>query len=224
MNEFIVANWKSNKTEKEALEWMDAISKNKPQLKEGQTIILCPSFPFLAPLKSQLTEANVPFQLGVQDISSFGEGAYTGAVNGAQLKEYAAYCLIGHSERRKNFGEDKGVILKKLEQCFLAGLLPIICVSQIDHVEEIASSVFEKQIIIAYEPLFAIGSGLPDTPQNANDMATLIKEKISAPVLYGGSVTSENVKSFTGTQALDGVLVGKSSLSPDEFSHIIQNA
>lgn len=216
---FIVANWKSNKTQLEAQKWLQELSTFNFQLLTSKEIIVCPSFIHLPLMKAFIEEKKLPIKLGVQNISPFDEGAYTGEVNGKQIKEFAEFVLIGHSERRKNFFENDEIVNKKVEQAIKYDLTPILCMSDIQQIKN------EKfKIMVAYEPLFAIGSGIPDTPENAESIADKIKEILDPiPVLYGGSVTSKNVKKFTQMSNIDGVLIGGASLDAQEFYTIIQN-
>lgn len=210
---FIVANWKSNLTSSQANEWVQALEASiKNQELENKEVILFPSFTLLSNIHSSL-------QLGAQNISPFDEGAYTGEVNGKQIKEFAKYVLIGHSERRKHFFEEEKIVERKVEMAKKYDLIPIVCVQ--DAKTPIPSDV----TIVAYEPVFAIGTGTPDTPENAEQVAREIKEKSQVQyVLYGGSIDSMNVKTFTQRPTIDGVLVGSSSLDPQEFSAIINHA
>ncbi|HSX40886.1 MAG TPA: triose-phosphate isomerase family protein [Candidatus Saccharimonadales bacterium] len=215
---FIVANWKSNKTTQEVHDWIETFANNQIQ-HENKTIIICPAFLFL-PLLKPYTVTNDSFlKLGAQNISPFDEGAYTGEVNGKQLKEFVNYVLIGHSERRKFFHEDEKVLAAKVLQAKENSLESIYCVGSQD------DAVAEGVKIVAYEPLEAIGSGKPDTAQNANEVARKIKEKNPhvLHVLYGGSVTAKNVLEFTKAEYLDGVLVGGASLDVKAFTEIIEN-
>lgn len=227
---FFVANWKSNKTTTETIQWFESISNFIHSTSSGQefqisnsTIIICPSFSLLSELKLLIAHYHLPFLLGTQDISPFGEGAYTGEVNSKHIKEFAEYVIVGHSERRKHFGEDEEMVYKKIEQALKNSLTPILCVSDIHQLDHY--SLDASKIIIAYEPIFAIGSGNPDTPENANNVACQLKEKaMKASVLYGGSVNSQNVQSFLNTSDIDGVLVGSASLNPHEFATILSYA
>jgi triosephosphate isomerase len=157
--------------------------------------------------------------LGAQNVSPFDEGAYTGEVNAKQIKDFVQYVLIGHSERRQNFNETEDMLIKKVDMTLKYGLNPIFLVQNQEDV------IPQGVQIVAYDPSFAIGSGTPDTPENADAIAAVIKSKNNnAQVLYGGSVTSENVKSFTAKTNLDGVIVGGASLEAEEFIKIIKNA
>jgi triosephosphate isomerase len=126
--------------------------------------------------------------------------------------------LIGHSERRQNFNESEDMLTKKITMALKYGLNPIFLFQNREDV------ILQGVQIVAYEPVAAIGTGNPDTSENADAVAAVIKSKNSVQVLYGGSVTSENVKSFTAKTNLDGVVVGGASLEAEEFLKIIQNA
>ena len=218
---FIVANLKSYKTENESKEWLENLKKIKDigVSLENKEIIVCPPFQLLLMFKTYILENNLPVSIGAQDVSPFDEGAYTGEVNAKQVKDFADYVLIGHSERRKNFGETDDVLSKKTVLALKYELTPIYLIQNKDTV------VSQGIQIIAYEPIFAIGSGNPDTPENANEIAGFLKSKNSDyKLLYGGSVSSQNVNSFTSLSNISGVLVGSASLDALEFIKIIENA
>lgn len=221
---FFVANWKSYKTTQEASEWFDRFKIQDVGFKNKE-VIICPSFTVIPSLKSLIINHKSPIHLGAQDISPFDEGAYTGEVNGKQLKELVDYVLVGHSERRKDFAETDAMLKNKLEQVYHYGLTPILCISEISQLDAVVEVVDTKAIIVAYEPLFAIGSGLPDSSESAEKMAEGIVGKLpQSTVLYGGSVTGANVSSYLEQKTIQGVLVGSASLSPEEFSTIIKHA
>lgn len=218
---FIVANWKSNKISLEAKNWLGEISSliNQASNLSNKEIIVCPSFIHLCSMKTFIEEKKLPIKLGAQNISPFDEGAYTGEVSASLLKEFADYVIIGHSERRSNFNEDDEILFKKAELAKKYGLISIFCVQGIE------TTIPLNIAMIAYEPVNAIGTGNPDTPENAEQVAKYIKENSKAQfVLYGGSVTSGNVSKFTQMPSIDGVLVGGASLDAQEFYKIIQNA
>lgn len=216
----IVANLKSYKNENEAKNWLEGFLKIKElNLDLGQKeIIICPSFTQLFSFFSFFSSNNLNVGLGAQDVSPFDEGAFTGEVNAKQIKDFAQFVLIGHSERRTNFNESEDMLTKKVAMALKYGLNPIFLIQNQE------ASIPEGVRIIAYDPAFAIGTGNPDTPENADAVAAVIKSKHNAQVLYGGSVTSGNVKSFTAKANLDGVIVGGASLEAEEFIKIIQNA
>ena len=233
---FIIANWKSNKTIKETEEWLHSFNngfrKEKIEL-VGKKVIIAPPFTALEHASYCSGNLNLALEFGAQDVSMFGEGAYTGEVSGRQIKELAGYVIVGHSERRKNFEESDELINQKIQQSLKHNLTPILCVSNLDQVKssklqvQSYSSKFKVngRILVAYEPLSAIGSGNPDTPENADKMCQEVKSILGEiPTLYGGSVDKDNIKSFTNMLNIDGALVGKASLDPLEFLGIVKNA
>lgn len=223
---FIVANWKSNKTILQTEAWFQTI--NNSQLtnnKEVKEVIICPSFTLLPFVKESIVKGQLSIAVGAQNVSPFEEGAYTGEVSAKQVKELADYVIVGHSERRKNLRETEDIINQKIKQSLQNKLTPILCVSDIKQIHNSKFIIHNSGCIVAYEPLSAIGSGHPDTPENADSIALKIKEELGeVPILYGGSVTSSNVKSFTSMPHIDGVLVGGASLDPLEFLKISKNA
>jgi triosephosphate isomerase len=217
----IVANLKSYKNENEAKNWLENFKKiNDLSLDSGQKeVIVCPSFTQLFSFFSYFSSNNINAAIGAQNVSPFDEGAFTGEVNAKQIKDFAKYVLIGHSERRNNFNETDDMLTKKIELALKYGLIPIFLVQG----KETPIPVGVKAV--AYEPISAIGTGNPDTPESAEMTAAAIKaSRGDLMVLYGGSVKSTNVKSFTEQSNIDGVLVGGASLDAEELLKIIQNA
>lgn len=208
----IAGNWKSNKTVKEAEDWMGTFHA---AWDTDTTVILCVPYMVLGFLAAKKPQ----FLLGAQDVSAFGDGAYTGEVSARQIKEFAEWVIIGHSERRKNFGETDEALAKKVEQAKNSGLKIIYCVPD-------GNTVIPTGVdVVAYEPVWAIGTGNSDTPENANTVIAGIKAKSQVPkVIYGGSVTAANVASFTGQPSIDGVLPGGASLDAETFAALITNA
>jgi len=161
----------------------------------------------------------LPILLGAQDISPFEMGAFTGEVTGSQLKEYVSFCIIGHSERRKYFAEDDALLVKKAALAKREGIEVIYCVP------DSLTSIPKDVKIVAYEPVFAIGTGTPDTPDNAQKVIKEIKSKNNISlVLYGGSINKDNISKYFEKEDIDGVLVGTSSLDPDSFMQMMLNA
>lgn len=217
----IVANLKCYKTEIEAKEWLENLKTELEtvDLTGEKEVIVCPPFTLLSLFKTFFVENNLNIKLGGQNVSQFGEGAFTGEVNAKQLKEFADFVLIGHSERRTNFNETNEILLQKTKLSIDNSLTPIFCI------QDSTTNIPEGVTILAYEPVFAIGSGNPDTPENANDVAKeLLERKTGANILYGGSVSSQNVNSFTSKDNVSGVLVGGASLEAKEFVQIVKNA
>ncbi|MEK7073968.1 MAG: triose-phosphate isomerase family protein [Patescibacteria group bacterium] len=212
---FIAGNWKSNKTLVESKAWMDQFHSDLGDA----TVVLCVPFTVLSYFHDVLAASQSHLQLGAQNVSPFSNGAYTGEINASQIKELASWVIIGHSERRKNFGEADLVLQQRVDRALETGLQIIYCV-QDDH-----SSVPKGVHVVAYEPVWAIGTGKADSPENANAVLTQIKKATGISTgIYGGSITHENVKSFVTMDAIDGVLPGGASLDPGKFQALISAA
>jgi triosephosphate isomerase (TIM) len=219
-NTWLIANWKSNKTISEALDWISLVGPNVPR-RDDLKIVICSTFSTLSEIKKAITVGNFPLMVGSQDLSPFGEGAYTGEEAAIFLKDLVELSIIGHSERRENFLESDELIARKVKQALQNNIIPLVCVQGSD------ALVPDSCKLIAYEPIFAIGTNNPDTPENANNVANALKKLYSFPnneieVLYGGSVTSENISSFLNQFSISGALIGKASLDAQEFLKIIQ--
>lgn len=219
---YIIGNWKSNKSILEVENWFKTISQlfTTVDLQNSNIeIVICPPFVFL-PLASELIQKNkLPIKLGAQNVSPYANGAFTGEISAHILSEWVKYALIGHSERRKNFCEDDIVLTEKIKRVNEEKITPILCIP--DEFTLIPLGLD----IVAYEPIWAIGSGKTDSPENADKVAKKIKEnKNITKVIYGGSVTPENVTQFLEKDNIDGVLPGGASLDPVKFWEIIINA
>lgn len=214
---WVIANWKSNKTIAEALDWISKVGPNIPQ-REDLKIAVCPTFSGLSEVKKTISVGNFPMLVGSQDLSPFNVGAYTGEEAASLIKEFVDLSILGHSERRTNFAETDEMVSKKVEQAVQNNITALVCVQDKD------TPVPEDCKLVAYEPIFAIGTGNPDTPENADSVALSLKEKYGAnlEVLYGGSVTSENVKEFILQPNINGFLIGKASIDAEEFIKIIK--
>lgn len=216
---WIIANWKSNKTIKEALDW---ISEAGPQIPKDDKlkVAVCPVFSALSEVKKAIIVGNFPLLVGAQDLSPFNIGAYTGEEPAALLDKLISLAILGHSERRQNFAETDEIVAQKVQQAQVANIIPLVCVQGFN------TPIPKGSKLVAFEPTFAIGTDKADTPENANSVAGILKEKYGQEleVLYGGSVTSENAKSFVLAPNINGVLVGKASLSASEFLKICQVA
>jgi triosephosphate isomerase (TIM) len=235
VEKLIVANWKMNPaTEKEAVALARAI--------DSPSTVICPPFPFLKSVGSVLKKG----VLGAQDL--FWEetvGPYTGEVSAQELKDAGVrYVIIGHSERRATLRETDGMIAKKLRAAINAGITPILCVGEKLAVREkgeqrtflfrqleIDLALVQEEtarVYIAYEPIWAIGTGQNDTPEDAEAIAEMIKAhlkkagaSLDAHVLYGGSVNAQNARGFFEQKEIEGALVGGASLKPEEFLGIL---
>lgn len=215
-NIWIVANWKSNKTVAEALEWIDFVGP-KLEKRGDLKVVVCPPFIDVMEVKKAVLVGNFPIMVGVQDLSPYDVGAYTGEEAAAIMKDVIEFSILGHSERRQNFGETDEMVSEKVKQALSHGIIPLVCVQD----ENIP--VPDGCKLVAYEPIFAIGSGQPDSPQDAGSKAKSLKDKYQdIEVLYGGSVTSENAKGFLQQDNIQGLLIGQASLKAEEFVRIIE--
>lgn len=214
---WIIANWKSNKNIKEALDWLNQVGPTihrNPHLK----VVVCPQFTELEEVKKAVLTNNYPLIVGSQDLSPFGKGSFTGEESAESLKQFADLVILGHSERRKNFGETDEMVKEKVEQAEAVGIIPLVCV------QDQNVPIPDRVKLIAYEPTFAIGTGNPDTPENAEKVANMIKKSHpNVQVLYGGSVTLENAKAFLKQPHIEGLLIGKASLDAEHFIKIVES-
>lgn len=217
---FIIANWKSNKTTEEANDWLQQLANFGLQKDENKVAIVCAPFTLLPLLKSYSDEVMLPVFFGSEDVSPFEEGAFTGEVSAHEVREFAEYAIIGHSERRNLLKEDDELLAKKVAMAVKNDLNPIFCV------QDENTPIPKDVTLVAYEPIAAIGSGHPDTPENAERVVKAIKEKNPQVqyVLYGGSVTPDNINTFTQSPSIDGALIGGASLDAQKFLQLVQNA
>lgn len=224
MNKYIVANFKQNFDQTQLDAWLKVFLGNFSAISDKQ-VIIAGTYLHLPTLLSR----QMNYSIAAQTVSPFDKGAHTGRVGANMLKGIASYCLAGHSETRAETGETDKDVAKQAKLLQSSGITPIICLdtayldSQINLLKTELLSL--NNLFFAYEPLSAIGSGHPDTPANANQVAFKIKSLTSKsfPVLYGGSVNSDNVHDYTSQEFIDGVLVGGQSLDPLAFQKIIDH-
>jgi len=238
MKKLFIANWKMQLDYQGSLAL--AKSYHKKLRKPRNEIVVMPDFTALAAVKNL-----IKLKLGAQDVSPFVKGAYTGEVSAKSLKQLGAkYVLIGHSERRGFFKEDSAVLKLKLMAALDSGLIPVLCIgenlaahrAQKTHnivrrqLEEVLSGLkisSDNSLVIAYEPIWAIGIGKPATSSEVEATHVYIKGVLAEiigqipKVLYGGSVSAKNAVDFLEWPNIDGLLVGGASLSVDEFSKIV---
>ena len=241
----IAGNWKMNMLPDEAIRF---ISELEPLVKDTENeVVLC--VPYTDLFYALLTAQNTNIKIGAQNMHWENNGAYTGEVSGKMLKAIGVeYVIIGHSERRQYFAETDETVNKKLKAAFKYGLKPIVCVGETleqreaEKAEEIVTTQIEKDLegltneqvqntIIAYEPIWAIGTGKTATSEDANNMIKTIREKIAniygqnvsngVIIQYGGSVKASNAKELFSMSDIDGGLVGGASLKVEEFSKIV---
>ncbi|KKR88625.1 MAG: Triosephosphate isomerase [Candidatus Gottesmanbacteria bacterium GW2011_GWA2_41_12] len=201
-------------------DWIQEVSKINFPARDQVKVILSAPYIHLSKLSELISQLKLPIELASQDISRFDEGAYTGEITGKMLSGLVKYVLIGHSERRKYFGEDDKILEEKVNRAVEANLNVIYCVSDPD--TYIPSGVSN----IAYEPVWAIGTGKAEAPEETAFIIRKLKEKNGNDkvIIYGGSVNESNVKSFFTVSGADGVLPGGASLDPKKFTAIITNA
>jgi triosephosphate isomerase (TIM) len=250
MRKIIIAgNWKLNKTTVEAVELVNLLKRELSMIDEVG-IIVCPPFTALTEVGDVLVESNI--KLGAQNLFWEDSGAFTGEVSGPMLKDLRVeYVIIGHSERRQFFGETNETVHKRLLAALKNGLLPIVCVGEtlsereagktFDVIKKQCEGAFQKvsptdmqKVIVAYEPVWAIGTGKTATPAQAQEVHHYIRgllkkmfdEDVAAtiPIQYGGSVKPENTKELMSQPDIDGALVGGASLKSDSFSQIVKNS
>ncbi|MFC7528857.1 triose-phosphate isomerase [Actinoplanes sp. GCM10030250] len=247
----IAGNWKMNLNHYEANLLMQklAASLTEPQLEAVETVVL-PPFTDLRTVQSVIEGDKLKFGYGAQDISQHTGGAYTGEISGAFLAKLGAtYVVVGHSERREYHNENDTLVNAKNKAAFAAGLVPIFCVgegldvresgNQVPHVLAQVDAGLEglkteqlQQIVIAYEPVWAIGTGKTATPDDAQEVCGAIRgrlaEKFGAEVAdvvriqYGGSVKAANIAQIMAKPDVDGALVGGASLDAEEFASIVR--
>ena len=241
----IAGNWKMNMLPNEAIEY---IEKFEPLVKDTENeVILC--VPYTDLFYALLSAQNTNIKIGAQNMHFAESGAYTGEVSGKMLKSIGVeYVIIGHSERRQYFNETDETVNKKIKAAFENELKPIVCVGETleqkeeGKTQEIITTQVKlaldgltpeqvKSTIIAYEPIWAIGTGKTATSEDANNSIKEIRKKIeeiygkdiaeSVIIQYGGSVKSTNAKELFETSDIDGGLVGGASLKPEEFAKIV---
>lgn len=242
----IAGNWKMHKTVSEAVELAeDIVMETNGTLNE---VVIFPPFTALETVADAIDGKHVGY--GAQDLHWEDKGAFTGAVSGAMIADICAeYVLVGHSERRTIFGENEKIVASKIIAAYRNGLKPMLCVGenlaereagktahkinmQLKSALRVISAEDAENLVVAYEPIWAIGSGKAATPEDALEVCTLIREKIGkiftpdiarkVRILYGGSVNEKNAASFN-LSGIDGVLVGGASLNADTFAAIVRS-
>jgi triosephosphate isomerase len=245
----IAGNWKMHKNIGEAIELVNSLKRELADI-EGVELIVCPVYTALSDLSDLLVDSNI--SLGAQNAYWEEKGAFTGEVSPAMLKDAGCrYVIIGHSERRKYFGETDETVNKKIKASQSAGLIPIFCLGETLREREAGETiaVVERQLkagleglenggllklIIAYEPVWAIGTGKTATPAQAEEVHKFIRNWLSqnhspetaasVPILYGGSVKPDNARELMQQSDIDGALVGGASLDSSSFAGIVKNS
>ena len=235
----IAGNWKMYKSGPETLEFARALRDRLESL-DGVDVVVCPPYTSLAQAVSIL--APTPIAVFAQNAHWAREGAYTGEISPPMLHELGVTgSLVGHSERRQLFGETDDGARRRIEGLLAAGLHVVACVGETEDEHEAGEteSVLRRQVAavrsavdedslerlaIAYEPVWAIGTGRTASPEQAQDAHALIRDMIDVPILYGGSVKPENVEQLLAQRDIDGALVGGASLDLESFAAICESA
>ena len=247
----LAGNWKMNLDHLQAVAFVQKLHWTLKDAKheDGSVeVAVFPPFTDIRTVQTLLDADKIPFALGAQDLSTKDSGAYTGEISGAFLAKLdARYVIIGHSERREYHAETDDVIAAKVQAALRHKLVPVICVGETaDDLEKFGASAVpvgqlkvalegvpaDADIVVAYEPVWAIGSGKAATPEQAQDVCAKLRAVIAdklgtdaadrTRVLYGGSVKSSNIASYMREPDVDGALVGGASLVVDEFAAIIR--
>jgi triosephosphate isomerase len=225
----IAGNWKMYKAQAETAEFCVELKRRLSDL-EGVDVAVCPPFTSLAVAVQIL--AGTDIAVAAQNVHWDGEGAFTGEISAPMLLELGVYgAIVGHSERRQLFGETDDTVAKRAKAGLEAGLYVIACVGETeeererDETEDVLRrqvSVLEAEdnLVVAYEPVWAIGTGKTATPATAQEAHAFIKSLLDVPVLYGGSVKPENAEELLTQPAIDGALVGGASLDVESFAAI----
>ncbi|MCF7634818.1 MAG: triosephosphate isomerase [Dehalococcoides mccartyi] len=246
MRQIIIAgNWKMNTTLSEACTLVQGMKDELDQISGIQKIV-CPPFISLAPVKTILNGSSI--QLGAQNLFYEEKGAYTGEISPLMLQDICPYVIIGHSERRAYFGETGQVVNRKINAALQAGIMPIVCVGEKleenengqtrqileTQLKEALAGISPSSIIIAYEPIWAIGTGKAATAAEANNTISYIRKVLgdiwgntasrTTPILYGGSVNEKNTAELLCQPDIDGALVGGASLKAEPFVSICRQA
>ena len=244
----VAGNWKLNGTRESNQQLLQGILANSAGL-DHCDVMVCPPFVYLADVASHIAASDV--LLGAQDLSAESSGAFTGDVSAAMLRDVGcSYAIIGHSERRALFGDSDAIVAKKFKAAHAHGIHPIVCVGESLEEREagVTTDVVTRQItavmqaggvelfagsIVAYEPVWAIGTGLTATPQQAQEVHAHIRRVIAAAdaniaadlrILYGGSVKGSNASELFAMDDIDGGLIGGASLEATEFVTICKAA
>jgi triosephosphate isomerase len=247
---FVAGNWKMSTNSHSSVELAKRIASGSAEAGHSVTVAVCPPFVYLQAVIRALTASSIA--VGAQDMYFEPDGAFTGEISASMLKDIGCtYCLCGHSERRHVIGETDELINKKVAAAISGGLLPILCVGELlaereaSRTNEVVTRQLEKglaglsdeklsAVTIAYEPVWAIGTGVTATPEQAQDVHDFIRKLLDRiyddrlaeeiRILYGGSVKPSNAAELMGQPDIDGLLVGGASLKANDFLAIIQAA
>jgi triosephosphate isomerase (TIM) len=233
----VVGNWKMNGGSSANVELLRALAKGT---ESGGQVVVCVPFPYLHQAEELLSGSRVAW--GAQDVSAHQKGAFTGEVSAAMLRDFScSYVIVGHSERRQYHGESSELVAQKAEAALAGGVIPIVCVGETlaereaNRTAEIVLAQLDAVIdrlggnicraVVAYEPVWAIGTGRTASPEQAQDVHQMLRERLGKlgeaardiPLLYGGSVKADNANKLFACADIDGGLVGGASLNAVEF-------
>ncbi|MBI4261442.1 MAG: triose-phosphate isomerase [Actinobacteria bacterium] len=247
----IAANWKMHKTHLEAIQAVQKLSYLlEREDAERVEVVVCPPFTALRAVQTLLDADRLPYGLGAQNVHWEARGAFTGEVSALMLQALrCAYVIVGHSERREVFGETDDVVARKVRAVYANGMIPILCVGE-TLAERDAGGTEDKvvgqvraglagvgdddaaRVVIAYEPIWAIGTGRNAEPADAGEVIGLVRATLAAlyskdlaegvRIQYGGSVKAGNIRGFMAHPQIDGALVGGASLDPEELALIVK--
>jgi triosephosphate isomerase len=244
----VAGNWKMNGSSASIKDLLDGIKAGLGDAGKA-AVAVCPPYVYLSAVREQLDGTSVG--LGAQDVGDQDSGAYTGEVSGAMLRDVGChYVIVGHSERRNVYGEDDAFTARKYEAALRHGVRPILCVGELleEREQGITEQVVQRQLdavidrvgiaglsdaVIAYEPVWAIGTGKTATPEQAQEVHAFIRGRLAAgdpalaerlPILYGGSVKAGNAAELFSMTDIDGGLIGGASLEADDFLAICRAA
>jgi triosephosphate isomerase len=247
-NYLVAGNWKMNGSNAANAELLDGVIAGMPR-SDAVSLLVCPPFPYLAAVAGKLSGSGI--SLGAQNVSQHSSGAYTGETAPSMLKDVGCeYVIVGHSERRHGMGESSDIVAAKFRAAQEAGLIPVLCVGETQGEREAGrtEAVIDEQMnavlddsgieafrlaVIAYEPVWAIGTGLTATPEQAQEVHGHIRgllaskdQEVAAGVkiLYGGSVKGDNAAGLFGKPDIDGGLIGGASLKSADFLAIAEAA
>ena len=249
----MAGNWKMNSNHLEAIALTQKLAFSLPdKVYDATEVCVIPPFTDIRSVQTLIDGDKLLLSYGAQDLSAYASGAYTGEISGSMLAKLGCtYVLVGHSERRQYHGEAEELLNAKVKAAFANGLVPILCVGEPLEVREAGNQIEHtlaqldgglvgipteqaRTIVIAYEPVWAIGTGKVATPQDAQDVCAAIRNRLqelyaadvadAVRVLYGGSVKSSNVAEIMAEPDVDGALVGGASLDADEFAKICRFA
>lgn len=226
-----------HKNQAESLAFVQAFKSEIEHTDENKEIVLCAPFTSLTTMSKSLHGSKI--KLGAQNIHWEDEGAYTGEVSGSMLTEIGvSYVVVGHSERRQYFGDTDETVNLRLKAAQRHGILPILCVGEskeqrdaeetenviINQIKQGLADVDQNNLVIAYEPIWAIGSGDTCESEEANRVIGIIRQQLAnkdVPIQYGGSVKPKNIDEIMAQSEIDGALVGGASLDPDSFARLV---